>query len=327
MRESLLLTLVGTGVLTGVSVPLLRRARLLDRPNNRSSHDRVVPRGGGLPVMLVLVPVGLVLTGDTGSTMVLLVAVLLALVGLTDDRSPLPPRTRLVAQVVGGVLVAGTASWVAGVEPWWPAFVVLGSLGFAAYVNAFNFMDGINGISALHAAVAGVWFGWLGHTEAVPALLVLGGALIGAAVGFLPWNAAGAVFLGDVGSYGLGAVIAGCTVLAWGEGVPGAVAVAPLLVYLADTGWVIVKIVRRGDALGTAHRGHVYQRVVDERGWGHLRTGAWVALASAVCCVVVALGWRQVPLPVTAFLVCSVLVGYLVTPLLLGALHGRVVPR
>lgn len=308
-------------LLTGLAVPLLRRARFLDVPNQRSSHAVVTPRGGGAAVMVAVV-LGVVVGAVVQAWPLVLVALVLALVGLADDARSLPARVRLGAQLLLGVALC---TWVAayvgtGGLPG-VVFAVVGVFGVVAYVNAFNFMDGVNGISALNALLAGTWFAWLGHEYDLAAVTLVASALAGAALGFLPWNAPRAqLFLGDVGSYGIGALVAGLAVLSLGGGAPVAWATAPLLVYLADTGWVILRRARRGAPLAEAHREHVYQRLV-ARGWGHLPAALATAVAGgAVCLLVVSLAAEH---PVaTAGLTLLVVVLYLSLP----ALDARVRP-
>lgn len=308
-------------LLTGLAVPLLRRARFLDVPNQRSSHAVVTPRGGGAAVMVAVV-LGVVVGAETQAWPLVLVALVLALVGLADDARSLPARIRLGAQLLLGTALC---SWVAayvgtGGLPG-VVFGVVGVFGVVAYVNAFNFMDGVNGISALNALMAGAWFAWLGHEYDLPVVALMASALAGAALGFLPWNAPRArVFLGDVGSYGIGAVTAGLAVLSLGGGAPATWVTAPLLVYLADTGWVIVRRARRGAPLMEAHREHVYQRLVS-RGWGHLPAASATAGAGAVICLLVAALASEHPVA-TSGLTILVLVLYLALP----ALDSRVRP-
>jgi len=279
------LSLAISAVATGAVIVLLRRRQLLDVPNQRSSHAVPTPRGGGLAVMLAVV-VAVSVGGQPGAWRVLLPALLLGAVGFADDIRSLSARVRLAAQVAIGLLLSlwvalgvGTAGLAAGL------FVAVCVVGIAGYVNAFNFMDGVNGISALNAAVGGAWFVWLGHQHDSRTLLVLGAALAGAALGFLPWNASSRVFLGDVGSYGFGALLAGAAVLALAEGIPAALCVAPLLVYLADTAWVIIRRARAGQPITEAHREHVYQRLV-ALGWSHLASAASTALLSGAAALV-----------------------------------------
>ena len=314
------LSLVVSVVATGAAIVILRRRQLLDVPNHRSSHAVPTPRGGGLAVMVAVV-VGVAVSGNSESWPVLLPALLLAAVGFADDLRSLSSRVRLAAQVALGLLLSlwvahdvGTAGLAAAV------FVGVCLVGIVGYVNAFNFMDGVNGISALNAAVGGAWFAWLGHQHDSHTLLVLGAVVAGAALGFLPWNASSRVFLGDVGSYGLGALLAGAAVLAWAHEVPAVLCVAPLLVYFADTAWVIVRRARAGRPLTEAHREHVYQRLV-QGGWSHLGAAAWCAGSSGALAVAMAVLYDHHRAAALA-LVVLVLSGYLATPRAVRGLRG-----
>lgn len=321
------LSLAVSVVATGAVIVVLRRWQLLDVPNHRSSHAAPVPRGGGLGVMLAVV-VAVSVSGQSGAWRVLLPALLVAVVGFADDLRSLSSGVRLAAQVALGLLLSvwvgrdvGTAGLAAAV------FVGVCVLGVVGYVNAFNFMDGVNGISALNAAVGGAWFAWLGHDYDARTLLVLGAVLAGAALGFLPWNARSRVFLGDVGSYGLGALLAGAAVLAWAHGVPAALCGAPLLIYLADTASVIIRRAHAGKPLTEAHREHVYQRLV-ELGWSHLTSAAFTAGLSAVVVAVLAVLYREEPAAALT-LVVGLLGLYLSSPRLLArrATRAEVVSR
>ena len=306
-------------VLTGLVIPLLRRAQFLDLPNHRSSHEVPTPRGGGLAVMLA-VALGPLVVGRLAGWSVFLPACLLAMIGLGDDIWSLSSRVRLAAQIGVGALVGVVVATDEGLGGQRGAvFVAVCLLGVVSYVNAFNFMDGVNGISALNGALAGLWFAWLGHDNCLPVLATLGAVIAGGSLGFLPWNAASRVFLGDVGSYGLGALIAGSASLAWAAGVPGALAIAPLLVYLADTAWVILRRARARKPVMEAHREHVYQRLV-QLGWPHLGSAVWTAGVSGA--VALAMAWLYPTRPGLALVSTAVLVGiYLASPRVLGALN------
>ena len=98
------------------------------------------------------------------------------------------------------------------------------------YTNAFNFMDGINGISSLSVLVCGIWYAGLAYAYDFDGAATLGLAMAAAAVAFLPWNVPKAkIFLGDVGSYGLGVASVGLGLALWQHG-------APLLAVLATVG-------------------------------------------------------------------------------------------
>ncbi len=298
-------------VATGLTIPLLHRARVLDVPNHRSSHVDVVPRGGGIGVAAG-VAVGVALGGSDHDVVVVLVgAALAALVGLADDLRGLGAHTRLGAQLV---LAAGVSFLLLAGRDRSTALLVVGGavavVWLVGCLNAFNFMDGINGISGLTAAVAGGWYAWLGHDLSYAALQVAGLALAGAAIGFLPWNAFRArVFLGDVGSYGLGLAIGGLALVSLLGGASWVGALAPLAIYLADTSWTLVGRVRRGETWHEAHRQHVYQRLVIA-GWSHQVTASVTAGLALLVCLLA--GWAPLPVAFVGGLV--VVAAYLRLP-------------
>lgn len=309
----LLLACLVSIALTGAVTWTLRRAAVYDVPNDRSSHSAPVPRGGGLAVVAAIAVVTLAHPSmDVWVVALVVAAACLALVGLVDDFRNLDSRARLAVQA--GVSVVGVAlalAYGSGGLGWsWLPLLAFAAVG---YVNAFNFMDGINGISALTCVVVGGWWGWVGQTEGHPVLWVSGLALAGAALGFLPWNAPRArVFLGDVGSYGLGTFIAGMSLVALASGVSPMMAVVPLVVYCADTGWVLIKRAVGGRPLMKPHREHVYQRLVDG-GWSHLTSALWCASVTALQCLSVALWWAEYPWA-TLGVVTSLGIAYLASP-------------
>ena len=309
-----------------VMVPVLaflRRHQVVDVPNARSSHAAVVPRGGGVAVLAGVaagaITAFLVEDGDTTAPRSVVAAVVLgvllfAALGLVDDLRQVRPGLRLVGQAAIAVGVAVAVA--AGISSSWPAFgvAVVGSLWLVSYVNAFNFMDGVNAISAVSALLAGCWFAAL--TSAGSDLLVYAGswALVGAALAFLPWNAPRAkVFLGDVGSYGIGALIGVLALLTALREHDVWVAVAPLAIYLVDTGGTLVRRAVRREPLLHAHRSHVYQRLLDV-GLSHLAVTGVVALAGVAICLATAV------LPTAAAILVAAVVGaaYLSLPRLLG---------
>src|SRR5215470_9966861 len=131
----------------------------MDVPNARSSHADVVPRGGGLAVLAGLGAGALMalLFSDPGTPawdspvalgLVLACGTLcFAALGLRDDLAGVPAGVRLVAQLLLSAAAVAVITWAAPVSAWAWALTV-GVLWVAGYVNAFNFMDGVNGISA-----------------------------------------------------------------------------------------------------------------------------------------------------------------------------------
>jgi len=265
-----------------------RRLRILDLPNSRSSHQAVVPRGGGVAIALAALGALSLVGSGLGSraTPVLLGAIALAVVGLCDDRFSLPAGLRMFAQLVVAlavVLALGGLERLPLPPPLdWPLGVLgtsLAALWIVAVVNFFNFLDGIDGLAALQATItaAGVAL-----ADWDPAVGLLAAALAGAALGFLPFNwAPASVFLGDVGSYFLGFTLAALPLAATNEWRSRAVlfVAVSLWLFLADATWTLVRRGLRGERVHEPHREHLYQQLA--RRFGHSRVTLSIGVASA----------------------------------------------
>lgn len=257
----------------------------LDQPNARSSHVRPTPRGGGLAFVLPAVLVA--------PAPLLLIPLPLALVGLLDDRRGLPVRVRLPVQLLTGVALA----WQAG---WSLPLALLLAVPATAVINAINFMDGLDGLvascMALSLSVAAL-------VLPAPPLWCLAATL----VGFLAWNWCPArLFMGDVGSTYLGAVLAGA-LLAAAHGVAVGGASQPVLALglaslplLADAFSCLLRRLLAGQRLWQAHRLHLYQRL-QRAGWSHRRVAGVYAGATALLALVGAAHVGVLPGGVPAF--------------------------
>jgi UDP-N-acetylmuramyl pentapeptide phosphotransferase/UDP-N-acetylglucosamine-1-phosphate transferase len=275
---------VASAVTTAATLPLVRRALVgrgvLDHATSRSSHQHATPRGGGLSILLgfvVAVGVSCFLAPAGGLHVWAAVAAVAALtiVGFLDDLKGLPPLPRILVQ-----LSAGGALGVAASPEHSPLTVVAIVLGCAItmilVVNTVNFMDGINGITAITMMAWGASILWATSATDMPVGLIAGAAALGTGAAFLPFNAPRAkLFLGDVGSYLYGAVVASTSVVLLAEGLAPLALLAPLVPYLADVIATLLRRALRGDRLSDAHREHFYQAMTVPGRLPHV----WVAVA------------------------------------------------
>ncbi|HEX5453304.1 MAG TPA: glycosyltransferase family 4 protein [Stellaceae bacterium] len=254
----------------------MRRAAVLDRPNERSSHTVPTPRGGGIAVIAAILAAWLALTGAGALPPRLLTiaagALLLAVVSWRDDRRGLSPAVRLLAQFAAVGLGVWALSGGAIFQGWLPPLLdrAAAALLWVWFVNLFNFMDGIDGLAGSEAAAIG---GGLTLTAgfgvaADPGLAVAAAAVATASLGFLRWNRAPArVFLGDVGSVPLGYLLGFLLLDAAARGHPWLALILPLY-FLADATITLLRRLLRGERVWQAHREHFYQQAV-RRGLGH----------------------------------------------------------
>ncbi|MDW3215094.1 MAG: hypothetical protein R8G01_13910 [Ilumatobacteraceae bacterium] len=300
---------------TPAVVWLAHRWSLIDEPNHRSSHSAPIPRGGGIAIVVAVIVAVVVADGTSDAVIGALAgAGLLGATGLLDDRFGLPAMPRLLVQLVTPVVATLVVVDRTGVTL--AVAVIVAAVAVPAYVNAFNFMDGINGISGTQAAIAGTLLAAVAHSRDLPNLQIAGLAVCGASLGFLPFNAVRPkIFLGDVGSYFLGFWLAALALLLVDDGAPVVVIVAPFMLYLADTSTVLVRRARRGERLMDAHREHAYQRLT-QAGWSHVSVTLLCAAVSGLAAIIMYVVldsslWLQV----LALLGCLALVaGYLALP-------------
>ncbi len=297
---------------------LLAARGVMDRPNARSSHDRPVPRGGGIAVIGLVLPSWLFLSAMTGIFAevwpVLAAALVLALLSLVDDVRGLHQLSRfaghLAAVILGLAFLPADALLFDGFLPFWADRAIMG-LAWVWFINLFNFMDGIDGITGMETIAVGAGLALAilmivheqgGDGSRAP----LAGVLAGAAAGFLVvnWHPA-KIFLGDVGSVPLGYMLG--WLLVWAACVAGLWWLALLLplYYWADATITLVRRGLRGEKVWQAHREHAYQAAV-QNGASHARVAGFLGLLNAALVVLTIVG------------VAAVLPGW--TALLLGTL-------
>jgi UDP-N-acetylmuramyl pentapeptide phosphotransferase/UDP-N-acetylglucosamine-1-phosphate transferase len=261
------------------------RKRLLDLPGERRSHHVATPRGGGIAIavaMLLAITYQAMFDEDDAR---LLCAIALGLstvagIGWVDDHRPLPPWARLLAQafasaVLGWAVIDAGGGVASGIAIALLALVL---------VNIWNFMDGIDGIAVSQCLLVASAYGWLANGDA----RWLAFALVGACLGFLPFNFPKArIFLGDVGSGALGyllAALAGWILIE--DPRPGRflVLMLPLTAFAIDSALTLASRVVRHERWWLPHAQHAYQHWARRLGRHEpvtLAYGAWTFVMAA----------------------------------------------
>lgn len=271
-------------------IAVLRRAAILDRPNERSSHVVPTPRGGGIAVIgaIVIAWLALIVAGVLPPfplAAALLGAALLGLVSWRDDLRSLPAAARFAAQAVAIVIALAAVAFCGAplsVLPWLPTWLggVVTAVSWLWFVNLFNFMDGIDGLAGSEAAAIAlglVLFASVGIGEHIE-LVALAAPIAAAALGFLVWNWMPArIFLGDVGSVPLGYLLGFLLLGVAAEGYWRIALILPLY-FLADATITLLRRLLRREKVWQAHREHFYQKAV-QRGLPHAAVVRRVILA------------------------------------------------
>lgn len=304
--------------MTGWVLQKLQRRRILDRPTARSSHAAPTPRGGGLAITAVAGSVWLAIALATGADFpsygLLLLWLGLAAVSFLDDVRGLAVLPRLAAQIlavaVGLSLLPQEVRVLQGLVPFWPDRI-LAALIWLWFVNLYNFMDGIDGLAAVETASLGIGVAAIATIVGLDATAPLSAAAIaGAAIGFGIWNWPPAkLFMGDVGSIGLGFVL-GWLLLQLASAGQWLPALILPLYHLADASLTLLLRLLRRQPVWRAHSSHFYQRAA-RRFSSHaavaLRVGGLNAVLIAIALGAAVAPDLAIPCAIAAVAVCGLL--------------------
>ena len=285
---------------------------IIDKPNLRSSHTRIVLRGGGI-IFTIALWIWSIWCGFQYPWMLAGVT-LAAGVSFVDDVHSLPDSLRLVVQFVsmflifhevGLLTVESGGSWIIQ-----GLFVLLALVVCVGATNIYNFMDGINGITGGYSLAVLIPLmalnGELGFVDE-SFLIVIGlSLLVFCLFNFRPKNKA-KCFAGDVGSIGIALILLFCIgrlIVMTGD----VTWLVFLLVYGVDGCCTIIHRIMLHENLGEAHRKHVFQLMANELGMSHVVVSLiYMALQLTVSLIAI----YVVPNTVAAhwiYLVCSAVV-------------------
>ena len=240
---------------------------IIDKPNLRSSHTKIVLRGGGI-IFLIGTWVWSAFFGFQYPWF--LVAVTLAAgVSFIDDIHSLPDSVRLLVQFVAMGLMFYQLDMIHA-NLWWA--VILALIVCVGATNIYNFMDGINGITAGYSLAVLIPLLLRNSSgefvENSLIVVTILSVLVFSYFNFRPKNKA-KCFAGDVGSVGIAFILLfmiGCLIMKTGD----ITWLIFLLVYGVDGCCTIVHRIMLHEHLGEAHRKHAYQLMANELGMSHV---------------------------------------------------------
>lgn len=279
-----LLVFVTSLALAALLTPLVsrlgRRLGIVDRPGGRRTHKGAIPRLGGVPLFVAFVAaVGMgqalgVPTADAKEPVrlfgLLAGSTLLFVVGLIDDRWELRPLPQFIAYLAAALVAVCTHivlerfnNPLTDTEVILPPilYVPLTVFWITGMTTTVNWLDGLGGLAAGVGAILCAVLVVHMHSVGQPSVALLPLALLGALLGFLPYNFAPArVFLGSAGAFFLGYALSALGLIAGGR-----VATVLLVIGLpiVDVAWQIFDRFRRHRSPAQADRGHLHFRLLD----------------------------------------------------------------
>lgn len=295
---TLLFACAVTFALTPAAGWLGQRLGLMDRPGGRRKHTGAIPRTGGIALFggfflttLLILVAPMVLPAPWAAwfparndpneivrlTALLVGSVYCVTVGLLDDRFEFRAGPQYLLQLGAALIAIAGLIFIKHVNnpfgggllggpeglPWW-IVAPLTIFWFMGMMNTVNWLDGASGLVAgvtaiLCAVLAAHMLFKAEPPQLSVALLPL--ALMGAALGFLPFNFAPArIFMGSGGSYFIGFAVAAL-------GIVGGARLATVMMVLGlpalDVAWLIYSRRRRGLSPGQGGRDHLHLRLQD----------------------------------------------------------------
>jgi len=267
-------------VVTPLAGAVGRRWGLVDHPGGRRKHSGVVARTGGIALFvaflgaMILSQVLPVPRQDPNELTrffgILLGTAFLFVAGLVDDWRDLKPGPQYLLQAVAAGIAISCLVFIEqvmnpfsdrllGPFPLWVTiFVTL--FWIMGMVNTVNFLDGVDGLAAGVGAIVSAFLAIHMLREGQYSVALLPLALLGATLGFLPFNFYPArIFLGS-GSWLLGFAIATLGIAA---GAKLALVLLVLFIPIIDVAWLIVSRIRAGQSPGQADRRHLHFRLLD----------------------------------------------------------------
>ena len=334
---ALLCAAVVSCVLTPLVKVLAKKVGAMDIPKDeRRMHHVPIPRMGGLAIFLgfmvsVLIFQKLSISAELQG--ILLGAVIIVILGVMDDILTLPALPKFCVQIAAAVIVVlygcRIEHFMGFTLPDWLSYPVT-VIWIVAITNAINFIDGLDGLAAGVSAISA-------GTMLIVALLlvpdptamicaVLLAALVGACVGFIPYNFNPAtIFMGDTGSTFLGFMLACISVFGLFKTYAVISFAVPFLVLglpIFDICFAVIRRVAKGQSPMHADRGHVHHRLID-MGFSQKQAVAISYLLSAILGLSAVVLTDRGEVQAMIFLLAIVIVGVIGVGLIFGKHHPK----
>ena len=282
-------------VVTPYSIKWAKKVGALDIPrDDRRMHGKTMPKLGGIAVIagflvsitylicIMLIENSINLFGYEQYFKkligLLLGIIIITIVGLADDIKTIKPYQKLIGQILAACVVVAfgihieniNLSTIASIGLTKEFSTLVTIIWIVGITNAINLMDGLDGLSSgitLISCISLLIIFALNYSPIMAILIIT--TLIGALVGFLPYNFSPAkTFIGDTGSNFLGFMLAVVSIMGVAKTYTAMVIVLPMLVLglpILDVIWSILRRIIKGKSLKAvfkADNGHVHHKLV-----------------------------------------------------------------
>mgnify|MGYP001258987472 CR=1 FL=1 len=253
-------------------LPVLRKY-LVDIPNSRSSHSLKTPSGGGVTFIMIST-IFMFIKGNY----LPIICLPLALIGLLDDILNVNFIIRYFIQYFVALVIIGNSNIFENLginNEILPLILIYLLLAFfiTSIINFSNFMDGADGL--LGSSIIIIFI--IDAIKIDSAALILVGSLLA----FLKWNwHPSKLFMGDVGSTFLGAMLIGISLNAERLEL-SLMTLMPAIPLLLDAAVCVVRRFFAKENIFEAHSLHLFQRLY-QCGWSHSKISICYLLSTSL---------------------------------------------
>ncbi len=314
--NTMLFAFISAALIGMASTPLVilfaKRFQLVDDMKKRShpanTHVGIVPRAGGLAILIPFVIATLIFVQLSQIVMgILLGAILIVVMGIVDDKLDVSPMIRLVtifgivglvimfglgvpyiSNPLGGVIHLDQFKFTYEFLGQQREFLVLSNLfaliWISAIMNFVNWSSGVDGQLPGFTAISCIFLGLLAlrfsaHEISSQSVALLAFIAAGSFVGFFPWHFyPQKIMPGYSGGALAGFFLGVLSILSWGK--IGTMALV-LAVPIVDAMYSIIRRVAAGKSPLKGDAGHFHHRLL-EAGWGKRRIAVFYIIVSAI---------------------------------------------
>lgn len=294
-------TMLNTLILTPLFKVAAKKFKIIDEPDARRVHEKVMPTMGGVTIYLsfYISAFFLIPTAGTQLLPIFIGSTFVVITGILDDLFELKPLVK-VAGILAGAVSVYILGDIALETMTFPYFgtIVFGSwqmpltlIWIVGLTNAINLIDGLDGLASGISMIALTTMGIIGFfflTIEEVSISVMIFVLVAAIAGFWPYNFQPAsIFLGDTGALFLGFMIGIFSL----QGLKNATLISLILpivilgIPVTDTLFAIIRRQLNRQSISTADKNHIHHRLMS-LGLSHRQTVLAIYCVSAIFSVI-----------------------------------------
>ena len=284
MMATIVLALAVALIVSFLATPIVKsfacRVGAIDVPKDaRRMHKVPIQRMGGLAIFLgFIISLLLFCPLDDELKGILLGSVIIVIMGIIDDITPLRASLKFVVQILAALIPIYYGVQITCIsnpnifspDLYWDfgwLSIPITVLWIVGLTNAVNLIDGLDGLAIGVSSISALTMLVIAILVAEPQVAVIMAALVGACIGFMPYNINPAkIFMGDTGSTFLGYILACITIQGLFKFYAVISFVVPFLILglpIFDTMFAIIRRMSHGQNPMTPDRSHVHHRLID----------------------------------------------------------------